>query len=204
MSGRIPCSAPSAHVRAARRDLVAALLVSLLLTVVGVGTAAGGTVTRDKDAERYALSLLNCTRTGGWVTKTGACRGRASGTYSAYRKPLRLHQRIGTEVAWPWARTMASYAACSHSISGQPDLQQRFATAGFRYWYYGENIGCGWGHSSARAAVLSAHRAMQAEKRARGPHWLNIKQWRYKSVGIGVAVGGPWVMVVYDFYGKRY
>ena len=75
---------------------------------------------------------------------------------------------------------------------------------GFKDWSYGENIGCAWGTGDAAAVVLATHRAMQAEKTSKGGHWKNIKNPGFKSVGIGVAKGSGRVMVVWDFYGKRY
>ena len=179
-------------------------VMTLLLTLMVVAPADAGTaVSRGKTAERYALSLLNCTRTGGWVNANGSCIGRGSGEYSAYRKPLRLHRGVSKRVAWPWAHTLASKRVCAHSLPGAPDLGRRLSRAGFRYGYFGENLGCGGG-IGVKGLVLATHRMMQAEQRTDGGHWRNIKNRGYKSVGIGVAVRDGTVMVVYDFYGKRY
>jgi hypothetical protein len=190
--------------RALHRAVAAATVSAMLLALVAVGPVAAGTVSRAPAAEKYAHSLLNCTRTGGFVTKSGGCIGRGSGKYSAKRRPLRLHANISLKVAWPWARTMNMYDACDHVIAGQPTLAQRMRSKGFRYWYYGENVGCGWSTGDAKAVVLATHRMMQAEKKYRGGHWKNIKNRGFKSVGIGVATGNGRVMVVWDFYGKRY
>ena len=179
-------------------------VMGLLLTVLVVAPAdAGSAVSRAQTAEAYALSLLNCTRTGGWVTANGTCIGRGSGRYSAYRKPLRLHRGISQRVAWPWARTLATKRVCAHSLPGAPDLGRRLRQAGFRFHYFGENLGCGYG-IGAKGLVLATHRMMQAEQRSNGGHWRNIKNRGYKSVGIGVAVRDATIMVVYDFYGTLY
>jgi hypothetical protein len=192
--------------RGLTRTLSLATVVALLLALVAIGPAAAGTsgVTRLPGAEKYAHSLLNCTRTGGFVRANGSCAGRGSGKYSTYRKPLRLHKNISLKVAWPWARTMVQKNVCAHVIPGKPSLAQRMRNRGFRYYMYGENVGCGWGTGDAKAVVLATHRAMQAEKASRGGHWKNIKKAGYKSVGIGVASGQGRIMVVWDFYGKRY
>ena len=190
--------------RAMTRPVACAMVVAMLLALVAVGPAAAGTVSRSQAAERYAHSLLNCTRTGGFVTKSGACLARGSGKYSVKRPPVRLHANISLKVAWPWARAMNAYDVCDHVIPGKPGLTQRMRSQGFRYWYYGENVGCVWQTNDARAAVLAVHRMMQAEKRFRGGHWRNIKDKGFKSVGVGVATGNGRVMVVWDFYGKRY
>jgi hypothetical protein len=193
--------------RVPARLLSLATVLSLVLGVSAVGPAVGAdtSVHRATNAERYALKLLNCTRTGGWVKADGSCKGRFSGKYSAYRKPLRLHRKISNRVAWPWSRTLVVNNVCGHSIAGAPQLSQRIRFPGYRATSYGENVGCGWGYGNqAKKLVLAAHRAMQAEKSYNGGHWRNMKNGRYKSVGIGVAVRNGTVMVVYDFYGRLY
>ncbi len=175
----------------------------MLLALVAVGPTSAGSVKRDPGAEAYALQLLNCTRTGGFVRANGTCAGRGSGKYSVKRRPLRMHRNIRATVAWPWARTMVVHDACAHAITGKPNLTRRLRSRGFRAGTYGENVGCGWGSGDTRAIVLATHRAMQAEKKANGGHWQNIKNPAYKSVGIGVAKGNGRVMVVWDFYSRR-
>jgi len=182
-----------------------ALAVALLMTLSVIGPAtADTTIKRAWSAEKYAKSLLNCTRTGGWVKADGRCVARGTGKYSAYRAPLRRHKGISGKVAFRWARNMIRYDVCGHTIAGKPDLRTRLVRAGYRYYYFGENVGCGWGYGSPKAVVLMTHRAFQAEKAGRGGHWRNIKNRGYKSVGVGVATRNGVTMVVYDFYGKRY
>jgi hypothetical protein len=186
------------------RPVACATIVAVLLALVAVGPASAGSVSRALEAEKYAHSLLNCTRTGGFVNKSGRCLARGSGKYSAKRPPLRRHMGISGKVAWPWARVMVTNNVCAHAIAGKPSLSQRLRNKGFRSWRYGENVGCAWGTGDAKAVVLATHRAMQAEKKYQGGHWRNIKSRAYKSVGVGVAKGGGRVMVVWDFYGQRY
>ncbi len=182
-----------------------ALALSLALSVSAFGPAAADiSIARAFSAEKYALSLLNCTRTGGWVQVDGTCADRGSGKHSAYRKPLPRHRGISKQVAWPWARAMVNHEVCGHVIAGKPELGRRLASKGFRYQYFGENVGCGWGHGETQDVILATHRAMQAEKSSGGGHWKNIKNAGYKSVGIGVATRDGVTMVVYDFYGKRW
>ena len=193
--------------RALARLSSLATVLALVLALGAVGPAIGADtkVHRATKAEKYALSLLNCTRTGGWVRADGSCNGRFSGRYSSYRRPLRLHQRISNRVAWPWARTLVVNNVCGHSVAGAPQLSERIRFPGYRAASYGENVVCGWGYGrQAKKLVLASHRAMQAEQRYDGGHWRNIKNGRYKSVGIGVAARNGTVMVVYDFYGRRY
>jgi len=181
-----------------------AVAIAALLTVSVLGAATADTsVARVQDAETYARSLLNCTRTGGWVEPDGSCSDRGSGKHSVYRKPLPLHAGISRKVAWRWARALVANNVCGHVIAGKPELGRRLANQGFRYQYYGENIGC-WGNGSAHEVVLEAHLAMQAEQSSGGGHWQNMKNAGYRSVGIGVATRDGVTMVVFDFYGKRW
>ena len=192
------------RVRTRLMSLASVLAVVLALGVIGPATAADTTVHRASSAEKYALKLLNCTRTGGWVRADGSCNGRFSGRYSAYRKPLRLHKKISNRVSWPWARKLLVANVCGHSLAGEPELNQRIRFPGYRSTSYGENVGCGWGASNAKQIVLATHRVMQAEKSYNGGHWKNMKNGRYKSVGIGVATRNGRTVVVYDFYGRLY
>jgi hypothetical protein len=157
---------------------------------------------RDTDAELVGLRLLNCTRTGGWVRADGTCKGRASGTYSPYLKPLRLNEGISSLVAFGWASELLKAQACGHALPGMPALPLRLAAAGFEAPSFGENVGCSWSSRAPRDVVIWAHRAMQAERSYDGGHWRNMKNPAYRSVGIGVATIEGRTVVVFDFYGQ--
>jgi hypothetical protein len=145
------------------------------------------------DVELYYLKLLNCTRTGGWVRKDGTCKGYGTGTYSRYVAPLRLHNGI-SDVARGWARRIATDGTCRHG-----DPYARLKRAGYRGTSWGENIGC-YDLSSAYKSVLASHRAFQSEKSWGGGHWKNIKNQRYRVVGIGVWKANGHTRLVTDFY----
>ena len=84
----------------------------LLSVVCLLGSATPASVgASSADLEQFALSLLNCTRTGGWVRVDGSCKGRGSGRYSAYRKPLGMHYGIRSNVARPYGRVGAATIA---------------------------------------------------------------------------------------------
>jgi len=174
---------------------------ALLMAVSAVGPASAATPQRHFAAEKLAMRLLNCTRTGGWVQADGICVGRGTGQHSAYVKPLRRSKEISRRVAFRWAREMAKADVCGHVIAGKPELRQRLASKGFRHNYYGENVGCMWG-GTPREMVIRTHRAFQDEKGGGGWHWRNIKNAGFKSVGVGVASIGGSTRVVYDFYGR--
>jgi hypothetical protein len=185
------------------RVLVSTLAILLVSASSAPTVATTDAPVRVWSAEKYALSLLNCTRTGGWVTAGGACKGRGSGKYSAKRAPLPRSRGISRKVAWPWARALTAAQSCGHVLPGEPELAARFELKGYHHTMRSENVGCGWGGATPRQVILSTHRAMQAEKSWAGGHWKNIKYTGYKSVGIGVATRNGRTTVVYDFYGRR-
>jgi hypothetical protein len=193
------------------RAIVApALVLTLALAAGGSPLAQAATVVtpsqaaaplRDDEAELLGLRLLNCTRTGGWVRADGTCKGRGTGTFSPYVRPLRLHEGLSAEVAFRWAGELVLADTCGHVLPGKPVLATRLATAGFGGTPYGENVGCSWGGMATRDMVIATHRAMQAEKATHGGHWRNIKERSYRQVGIGVASLDGMTTIVYDFYG---
>jgi hypothetical protein len=148
--------------------------------------------------EQYYLSLVNCTRTGGWVLSDGSCRGYGSGHYSAYVKPLTLVAGISSSVTRPYAKLLATKAICSHFADHDPGYRLR--RAGYLRPTWGENIGCRDGYSTAKAAVLQSHLYFQAEKSTNGGHWKNMKNANYLWIGIGVWRYGSRTRLVTDFY----
>jgi len=146
--------------------------------------------------EEYALSLLNCTRTGGWVLANGTCDGYGSGKYSAYVPPLTLNAGISSSVTRPYARLQAEQRACSHFLDGTPGT--RLARAGYTSYRWGENIGCSSGSPSSIAVATELF--FQSEKSYNGGHWANLKNGEFSEVGVGVWVAGGYTLVVFDFY----
>jgi uncharacterized protein YkwD len=142
--------------------------------------------------EDYYLRLLNCTRTGGWVWSNGHCSGYGTGHYSPYVPPLRMDYTLAGKTARPWAKYLAQHNACTHG-----DFGARMRNAGYHDWA-GENLGCRSG--DPYAAVLASHRYFQSEKAANGGHWRNIKDTRWKIVGVGVWVYSGRVRLATDFY----
>ena len=146
--------------------------------------------------EQYALSLLNCTRTGGWVRSDGTCDGYGSGKYSAYVPPLTLSSGISSSVTRPYARLQAEQRACSHFLDGTPGT--RLARAGYTSYQWGENIGCSSGGPNAIAVATELF--FQSEKSYNGGHWANLKNAAFSQVGVGVWDVGGYTLVVFDFY----
>lgn len=171
-----------------------ALALALAFGAGGTAPAAQASTSPWYEVETWYLKLVNCTRTGGWIMKTGTCVGYGTGTYSKYVAPLKLHAGI-SNVARSWAKRIAVNNKCAHGDPGA-----RLRAAGYTGWSWGENIGCGWGTSNIKASVLASHRAMQAERSTNGGHWKNIKNPRFKVVGIGIWKDGSQIRVVNDFY----
>jgi len=146
------------------------------------------------DVELYYLQLVNCTRTGGWVLSDGTCKGYGSGRYSKYVSPLKRSSGL-SHVSRVWAKKLAVNAKCKHGDPGA-----RLRAAGYTSGTWGENIGCRDGYSSAKRAVLLSHLNFQSEKSYGGGHWRNIKNSRFKYIGIGVWKYSGRVRLVTDFY----
>jgi hypothetical protein len=189
--------------RSRRLALRSPLLAALLLATAAplAAWAASEPAERVPSAEKLALRLLNCTRTGGWVKPDGRCRGYGSGRHSTRRKALERHRPLGTEVAWPWAARLAEDGVCAHEIEGSGPWYQRFTDAGYTASPIAENIGCATG-MAPRDMVIATHRGMQAEKSYDGGHWRNMKMKGIRSVGIAVSRSGDRTRVVYDFYAE--
>jgi hypothetical protein len=215
-------SAPARSLRAdrqrPRRRLLGLALATAAIGSLAIAPAAGATTagprlatqtavaltttTIDKPwytVERFYLGLVNCTRTGGWVLSDGTCRGYGSGHYSRYVTPLTYSYGLSDKVSRPYAKLLATRSLCSHYADRDPGYRLR--RSGYYRYTWGENIGCGTGYSSAKAAVLASHRRMQAERSTNGGHWLNIKNTRFKTTGVGIWNSGAQTRVVTDFYG---
>jgi len=179
----------------------AGLLLALVAgaSLFGSALPAAANSAPYEDLEHFALSLVNCTRTGGWVRANGTCRGRGSGRYSTRRKPLTLHSGISSAVARKYAVRLAAADACRHDLGGS-SVVSRFRSGGYRGTPYGESLGCssGW---STRQMVIRTHRMMQSEHSSNGWHWKNMKNPDFTRVGVGIARHGRESRIVYDFYG---
>jgi uncharacterized protein YkwD len=151
-----------------------------------VGSGSWGAV------ETYYLRLMNCTRTGGWVTSTGSCSSPGGRNVAA----LRLDSGISTKVSRPYAKKLAVNNLCTHFSGGNPG--DRLRRAGYTSYIWAENLGCRSG--SPTSAVLGSHLFFQSEKSYLGGHYVNMMNAKYDRVGIGVWVSGGRVRLVVDFY----
>jgi hypothetical protein len=143
-------------------------------------------------AESYYLRLMNCTRTGGWVTSGGSCSSPGGRSVA----PLWIDSGISARVTRPYARLLATGGNCSHFLDGNPG--NRLARAGYHSYRWAENIGCYPG--SPNPSVLGAHLFFQSEKPYSGGHYVNLMNAAYDRVGIGVWMSNGRVRLVIDFY----
>jgi hypothetical protein len=158
------------------------------------GGAGGGSW---RAVEEYYLGLMNCTRTGGWVTSSGRCSSPGGRSVAA----LWIDRGISADVSRPYARMLASRGACSHFIGGTPG--DRLRRAGYTSYIWAENLGCRSGNPYR--AVLGSHRFFQDEKYDGDPtdHYTNLMNPDYDRVGLGVWVAHGNVRLVVDFYHPR-
>lgn len=155
----------------------------------GGGAVGGGSWAA---VESYYLRLMNCTRTGGWVTSTGACSSPGGRNVA----PLKLDAGISSRVSRPYARKLAINNLCTHFSGGNPG--DRLRAAGYTSYRWAENIGCLTGNPYT--AVLNTHIYFQNEKSSNGGHYVNMMNSAYDRVGIGVWVASGRVRLVIDFY----
>ena len=183
-----------------QQRLTVVLAGTFFATVFGFAVAAASPAPAEAytppfyTVETYYLKLVNCTRTGGWVLSDGTCKGYGSGRYSKYVAPLKLSSGL-SKVARVWAKKLTINDRCRHG-----DPAARLRAAGYTSGTWGENIGCRNGVSNAHRAVLWSHLSFQAEKSSGGGHWKNIKNARFKYIGIGVWKAYSRVRLVTDFY----
>ena len=146
-------------------------------------------------AERYYLSLLNCTRGGGLVTASGACSSPGGSGIA----PLVLDAGISNTVSRPYAKLLAITGVCSHFDGGNPG--DRLRAAGYTSYRWAENLGCE-SAPSAIASALGTQLYFQSERAWSPPggHWVNMMNPAYDRVGIGVWVSGGQIRIVIDFY----
>ena len=202
--------------RVRRRVAGVAMTAAILAALVAVPSAAASTTAPAPDGwravpltttvidkpwystERFYLALVNCTRTGGWVLWNGTCRAYGSGRYSAYVRPITYSYGMSDKVSRPYAKLLATRGICSHYAGGDPGYRlRRGATpAGL-----GRERGLPRWVFHPKAAVLASHLVFQSEKSSNGGHWKNIKNARYRTLGIGIWRSGSRTRLVTDFYG---
>jgi hypothetical protein len=147
-------------------------------------------------AELYYLSLMNCTRTGGWVTSAGLCSTQTHHTMPA-QSPLVFNAGIANNVARPYAKVMADRVVLTHYLDGTTP-PGRLAAGGYPGYSWGENVASP--SNPNQSGMISIEVFFQNESWYKGGHYYNIMNPRLHSAGIGVWVSNS-TRVVIDFYG---
>jgi hypothetical protein len=177
--------------------LLAALGSVFMFGVLSAAPASAAIDATYPKQERFALSLVNCLRTGGWVKADGVCIDYGTGKHATYHKPLKFSERLASEISRPQTRRLAAAGSITngHYLGGS--ISTRFKRAGITCCQYGENLG--HYEASIKRSIIWIDRQMQGEGPG-GPHYDNFRDRRYKYVGIGVWKDGRDVWVAYDFW----
>lgn len=192
---------------AASTHLAIASLLTLVLVALSAVPTSAANPWRAKSAEDVAVRLTNCIRSGGLVTSNGKCKGWGKGNHSKAMPTLKRSRRISNRVSWPWVKKSVQwYGARSCWIGhakGGSTVDRRFAAVALKHIANGENMGCGM-YGSGQRTVVRIIRMWQTEKAWNGPHWRQIKDPDFKSMGVGVArYGNRKTQLVVNFYGKK-
>jgi hypothetical protein len=151
-------------------------------------------------AELNMLALMNCTRTGSWVTASGSCSSVTHHVLPA-QAALAFDEGIASKVSRPYAKYLADRNALSHYLRGSP--HSRLAAAGYGSGTWGENIAS---PANPRASgTIGVELFFQNEYRCQHSrceftHYANVMNGRFHRVGIGVWVTNGHTRVVIDFY----
>ena len=147
-------------------------------------------------SEVYYMSLMNCTRTGGWVTSGGNCSTVTQHTLPAH-SAMSFNDGIADGAARPYAKALADAGVLTHTYGGTT-VHQRLAAVGYGGPSWGENIASP--SNSGAGGMVSVETYFQAESWCRCGHYANIMNSYFHEAGVGVWVTGGNVRVVADFY----
>jgi hypothetical protein len=152
-------------------------------------------------SELYMLQLINCTRTGGWVTSGGSCSSATHHVMPA-QDALYYDAGISTKVSRPYSKALADRGALTHYLYGTP--HSRLAAAGYGGGSWGENITSP--SSSSAGGMISSEIFFQNEYRCKSGrcefgHYYNVMNPYFHRAGIGVWVSHGHCRVTIDFYG---
>jgi Bacterial Ig-like domain len=147
-------------------------------------------------SEVYYMALMNCTRTGGWVTKSGACSSVTHHTLPA-QGYVRLNADISNRVARPYAKYMADNRLLSHTLRGT-NPHTRMCAAGYCGASWAENIASP--SSAGTGGMIQIEVFYQNESWCRCEHYLTIMNPHFHQAGVGVWFSRS-VRVAIDYYG---
>ena len=147
-------------------------------------------------AEKYTMDLMNCTRTGGWVTSNGQCSSQSHHTLPK-QKALSQDAGIATRVARPYAIALATNRVLTHTLGGST-VRSRMIAGGYTGYVVGENLGSPG--AASQAGMIAVAVFFQNEYSYRGGHYRNIMNGSFHRAGVGVWVANGCTRVVINFY----
>jgi hypothetical protein len=167
-------------------------------TTIKGWTGASGTGSATwYSSEVYYLNLMNCTRSGSWVTPSGFCSTETHHTLPAPGNLIRLSADISNRVSRPYAKYMADNRLLDHYLHGTTP-HTRLCAAGYCGGSWGENIASP--ASAGKSGMVAIELFYQNEYWCRCEHYYNIMDRYFSIAGIGVWYSNS-VRVSIDFYG---
>jgi len=154
-------------------------------TVSAISYGGGGTVNAKwKASEVYYFALMNCTRKGGWVTRSGSCSTETHHTLPA-QNALILDSVISDKVSRRYAQYMADRRILDHYAYHDPGWRL-CNWGGYCSKLNGENIASP--STSGQAGMIDIEIFYQNEYWCRCEHYLNIMYPYFHRAGVGVWV----------------
>ena len=173
-------------------------------TVARIPWVGGGVASRTSPyhaSELNYLNLMNCTRTGGWVTRSGTCSSVTHHTMPAQDR-LVFSAAIANAVARPYSKAQADRGVLTHYLNGTTP-HSRMAAQGFGGGSWGENLASP--PNAGLSGMIDAEIYFQNESGCRNrcefAHYYNIMDPYFHRAGIGVWVSHGHVRLTVDFYG---
>jgi hypothetical protein len=163
----------------------------------------GGTQTNSPwySSEVYYFHLVNCTRTGGWVTSSGDCSSNTRHVMPD-QPALRLDSGLSA-VARNYSKIQAERGVLTHYLDGT-NPHQRLAAAGYPGGTWGENLGSPPTYNAAGMIKVEIYFQNEVRcdwgRRCEFGHYRNIMYPYFRRVGIGVWVARGRVRVTSEFY----
>ena len=153
-------------------------------------------------AELNMLALMNCTRTGSWVTASGSCSSVAHHVMPA-QDPLAYSAAIANAVSRPYSKALADRGLLTHYLNGTTP-HSRLSAAGFTSGAWGENLSSPT--SRYASGMIHTELYFQSEYRCQHSrcefaHYYNIMDPYFDRAGVGIWVSNGHVRLTIDFYG---
>ncbi|MGD0248117.1 MAG: CAP domain-containing protein, partial [Candidatus Limnocylindrales bacterium] len=146
--------------------------------------------------EIYYLNLMNCTRTGKWVTSGGMCSTDSHHTLPA-QPALAYNEGLANKVARPYAKAMADRVVLTHYLDGTTPQGRMCSWGGYCGGSWGENVGSPG--AANQAGMIAVEIFFQNEYWNRGGHYRNIMYAHFRTAGIGVWWSNS-ARIAIDFY----